>query len=62
MRDSGPVHASPSCNLNELLTGISVERGSRIRCIGAVYEAWGFPELWVDTPDRTPRNDERGNQ
>ena len=113
LRDAGPVHESPSCILNELLTRISLERGSRVRCCGAVYlmerdpdgrprlvmvadqtiymhpevwlpgdpaivrgedplpdvllevdhttdvrrnklplyEAWGFPELWVDTPD-----------
>jgi hypothetical protein len=113
LRDAGPVHESPPSLLNELLTRISLERGSRIRCCGAVYlmerdgdgrpaqvmvadqtiylhpevwlpgdpaivqgedplpdvilevdhttdvrrdklplyEAWGFPELWVDTPD-----------
>ena len=113
LRDAGPVHEIPPHLLNELLTRISLERGSRIRCAGAVYlmerhrdgrprqvlvadqtiyldrevwtprdpaivkgedplpdvllevdhttdvrrnklpvyEAWGFPEVWVDTPD-----------
>ena len=112
-RDAGPVHEVPAQLLNELLTRLGQERGSRIRCAGAVYlmerdrdgrprqvlvadqtiyldreawlprdpaivrgedplpdvllevdhttdvrrnklpvyEAWGFPELWVDTPD-----------
>ena len=112
-RDAGPVHEVPAHLLNELLTRLGQERGSRIRCAGAVYlmerdgderprqvlvadqtiyldreawlprdpaivkgedplpdvllevdhttdvrrnklpvyEAWGFPEVWVDTPD-----------
>ncbi len=113
LRDAGPVHEIPPHLLNELLTRLGLERGSRIRCAGAVYlmerdrdgrpwqvlvadqtiyldreawvprdpaivkgedplpdvllevdhttdvrrnklpvyEAWGFPEVWVDTPD-----------
>ena len=113
LRDAGPVHESPPNVLGEVLTRISQERGSRIRCYGAVYlmerdaagrprrvmvadqtiylrpgrwqpsdpaiirgedplpevilevdhttdvrrnklglyEAWGFPEVWVETPD-----------
>ena len=113
LRDAGPVHEIPPHLLSELLTRLGLERGSRIRCAGAVYlmerdrdgrprqvlvadqtiylyreawaprdpaivkgedrlpdvllevdhttdvrrnklpvyEAWGFPEVWVDTPD-----------
>ncbi|MYD87867.1 MAG: hypothetical protein F4Y14_17850 [Acidobacteria bacterium] len=113
LRDAGPVHESPPHVLSEILTRISQERGSRIRCYGAVYlmerdgagrprrvmvadqtiylrpgrwkpsdpaiirdedplpdvileedhttdvrrnklglyESWGFPEVWVETPD-----------
>ena len=113
LRDAGPVHEIPPHLLSELLTRLALERGSRIRCAGAVYlmerdgagrpwqvlvadqtiyldrevwvprdpaivmgedplpdvilevdhttdvrrnklpvyEAWGFPEVWVDTPD-----------
>ena len=113
LRDAGPVHESPPNVLSEILTRISLERGSRIRCYGAVYlmerdgagrprrvmvadqtiylrpgrwkpsdpaiirdedplpdvilevdhttdvrrnklglyESWGFPEVWVETPD-----------
>ena len=118
LRDAGPVHEIPPHLLSELLTRISLERGSRIRCAGAVYlmerrqdgrprqvlvadqtiyldreiwtprdpaivkgedplpdvllevdhttdvrrnklpvyEAWGFPEVWVDTPDAPSPN------
>lgn len=113
LRDAGPVHEGPPSVLGEILTRISLERGSRIRRYGAVYlmerdsdgrprrvmvadqtvylrpgrwrprdpaivkgedplpdvilevdhttdvrrnklalyEAWGFPEVWVETPD-----------
>ena len=113
LRDAGPVHETAPTLLSELLTRLGQERGSRIRCAGAVYlmerdedgrprqvlvadqtiyldrrvwrprdpaivlgadplpdvilevdhttdvrrnklpvyEAWGFPEVWVDTPD-----------
>lgn len=113
LRDAGPVHEGPPNVLSEILTRISQERGSRIRCYGAVYlmerdgagrprrvmvadqtiylrpgrwrpsdpaiirdedplpnvilevdhttdvrrnklglyESWGFPEVWVETPD-----------
>ena len=113
LRDAGPVHESPPNVLSEILTRISLERGSRIRWYGAVYlmerdgagrprrvmvadqtiylrpgrwkpsdpaiirdedplpdvilevdhttdvrrnklalyESWGFPEVWVETPD-----------
>ena len=37
LRDAGPVHEIPPHLLSELLTRISLERGSRIRCAGAVY-------------------------
>ena len=118
LRDAGPVHEVPPHLLNELLTRLAQERGSRIRCAGAVYlmerdgagrprqvlvadqtiyldreawlprdpaivrgedrlpdvllevdhttdvrrnklpvyEAWGFPEVWVDTPDAPSPN------
>ncbi|MCY4506484.1 MAG: Uma2 family endonuclease [Acidobacteria bacterium] len=113
LRDAGPIHETAPNLLSELLTRLGQERGSRIRCAGAVYlmerdaagrprqvlvadqtiyldrstwrprdpaivlgvtplpdvilevdhttdvrrnklpvyEAWGFPEVWVDTPD-----------
>ena len=113
LRDAGPIHEGPPNVLSEILTRISLERGSRIRCYGAVYlmerdgagrprrvmvadqtiylrpgrwkpsdpaiirdedplpdvilevdhttdvrrnklglyESWGFPEVWVETPD-----------
>ena len=113
LRDAGPVHEGPPNVLSEILTRISLERGSRIRYYGAVYlmerdgagrprrvmvadqtiylrpgrwkpsdpaiirgedplpdvilevdhttdvrrnklglyESWGFPEVWVETPD-----------
>ena len=113
LRDAGPVHEIPWSVLGEILTRISLERGSRIRRYGAVYllerdsagrprrvlvadqtvylrpgrwrprdpaivkgedplpdvilevdhttdvrrnklalyESWGFPEVWVETPD-----------
>lgn len=118
LRDAGPVHESPPNVLREILTRISQERGSRIRCYGAVYlmerdgagrprrmmvadqtiylrpghwkprdpaiirgedplpdvilevdhttdvrrnklglyESWGFPEVWVETPDTPSPN------
>ena len=118
LRDAGPVHETAPNLLSELLTRLGQERGSRIRCAGAVYlmerggdgqprqvlvadqtiyldrsvwrprdpaivlgvdplpdvilevdhttdvrrnklpvyEAWGFPEVWVDTPDEPSRN------
>ena len=118
LRDAGPVHESPPNILSEILTRISQERGSRIRCYGAVYlmerdgagrprrvmvadqtiylrpgswkpsdpaiirdedplpdvilevdhttdvrrnklglyESWGFPEVWVETPDTPSPN------
>ena len=118
LRDAGPVHETSPNLLSELLTRLGQERGSRIRCAGAVYlmerdedgkprqvlvadqtiyldrsvwrprdpaivlgvdplpdvilevdhttdvrrnklpvyEAWGFPEVWVDTPDEPSRN------
>ena len=118
LRDAGPVHEIPPHLLSELLTRLGLERGSRIRCAGAVYlmerdaagrprqvlvadqtiyldrevwtprdpaivkgedplpdvllevdhttdvrrnklpvyEAWGFPEVWVDTPDAPSPN------
>ncbi len=118
LRDAGPVHETAPSLLSELLTRLGQERGSRIRCAGAVYlmerdearrprqvlvadqtiyldrsvwrphdpaivlgvdplpdvilevdhttdvrrnklpvyEAWGFPEVWVDTPDEPSRN------
>ena len=118
LRDAGPVHETAPSLLSELLTRLGQERGSRIRCAGAVYlmerdeagrprqvlvadqtiyldrsvwrprdpaivlgvdplpdvilevdhttdvrrnklpvyEAWGFPEVWVDTPDTPSRN------
>ena len=118
LRDGGAAHESPSAALNEFLTRISLERGSRIRCWGAVhlmerdgegrprraatadqtvylhpdvcgpgadavvrgedplpdvilevdhttdvrrnklrlYEAWGLPEVWVETPDAPSRS------
>ena len=118
LRDAGPVHESPPNVLSEILTRISQERGSRIRCYGAVYlmerdgagrprrvmvadqtiylrpgrwkpsdpaiirdedplpdvilevdhttdvrrnklglyESWGFPEVWVETPDTPSPN------
>ena len=118
LRDAGPVHETAPTLLSELLTRLGQERGSRIRCAGAVYlmerdgdgrprqvlvadqtiyldrsawrprdpaivlgadplpdvilevdhttdirrnklpvyEAWGFPEVWVDTPDLPSRN------
>ena len=118
LRDAGPVHETAPTLLSELLTRLGLERGSRIRCAGAVYlmerdgdgrprqvlvadqtiyldrgvwrprdpaivlgvdplpevilevdhttdvrrnklpvyEAWGFPEVWVDTPDTPSRN------
>ena len=118
LRDAGPVHEIAPTLLSELLTRLGQERGSRIRCAGAVYlmerdgdgrprqvlvadqtiyldrsvwrprdpaivlgvdplpdvilevdhttdvrrsklpvyEAWGFPEVWVDTPDLPSRN------
>ncbi len=118
LRDAGPVHETAPTLLSELLTRLGQERGSRIRCAGAVYlmerdeagrprqvlvadqtiyldrsvwrprdpaivlgvdplpdvilevdhttdvrrnklpvyEAWGFPEVWVDTPDEPSRN------
>ena len=37
LRDAGPVHEGPPNVLSEILTRISLERGSRIRCYGAVY-------------------------
>lgn len=113
LREGGAAHESPPGVLGEILTRISLERGSRIRCFGSVYlmerdgegrpkqvmtadqtvylrpdvwlpedpaivcgrdplpdvllevdhttdvrrnklrlyEAWGLPELWVETPD-----------
>ena len=113
LRDAGPVHETPPNVLSEILTRISLERGSRIRRYGSVYlmerdgagrprrvmvadqtvylrpgrwqprdpaivkgedplpdvilevdhttdvrrnklalyESWGFPEVWVETPD-----------
>ena len=122
LRDAGPVHETAPTLLSELLTRLGQERGSRIRCAGAVYlmerdeagrprqvlvadqtvyldrrvwrprdpavvlgvdplpdvllevdhttdvrrnklpvyEAWGFPEVWVDTPDETSPNRPRG--
>ncbi|MYN63656.1 MAG: hypothetical protein F4X11_01290 [Acidobacteria bacterium] len=122
LRDAGPVHESPPNVLSEILTRISQERGSRIRCYGAVYlmerdgagrprrvmvadqtiylrpgrwkpsdpaiirdedplpnvilevdhttdvrrnklglyESWGFPEVWVGTPDTPSPNRPRG--
>ena len=118
LRDAGPVHETAPSLLSELLTRLGQERGSRIRCAGAVYlmerdeagrprqvlvadqtiyldrrvwrprdpaivlgvdplpdvilevdhttdvrrnklpvyEAWGFPEVWVDTPDEPSPN------
>ena len=118
LRDAGPVHEGPPNVLSEILTRISQERGSRIRCYGAVYlmerdgagrprrvmvadqtiylrpgrwtpsdpaiirdedplpdvilevdhttdvrrnklglyESWGFPEVWVETPDTPSPN------
>ena len=120
LRDGGGTHESPPAALNEFLTRISLERGSRIRCWGAVYlmerdgegrprrvatadqtvylhpevcgpgadadavvrgedplpdvilevdhttdvrrnklrlyEAWGLPEVWVETPDAPSRS------
>ena len=118
LRDAGPVHEIAPQLLGELLTRLGQERGSRIRCAGAVYlmerdgdgrarqvlvadqtiyldrrvwtprdpaivlgvdplpdvilevdhttdvrrnklpvyEAWGFPEVWVDTPDTPSPN------
>ncbi len=122
LRDAGPVHETPPSVLGEILTRISLERGSRIRRYGAVYlmerdrakrprrvmvadqtvylrpgtwrphdpailrgedplpdlilevdhttdvrrnklglyEAWGFPEVWVETPDEPSRSRPRG--
>ena len=37
LRAAGPVHESPPNVLSEILTRISLELGSRIRCYGAVY-------------------------
>ena len=118
LRDGGTAHESPPSLLGELLTRISLERGSRIRCYGSVYlmerdeegrprkvatadqtvylrpdvwlprdpaviqgedplpevilevdhttdvrrnklrlyEAWGLPEVWVETPDAPSRS------
>ena len=118
LRDAGPVHETAPSLLSELLTRLGQERGSRIRCAGAVYlmerdedgrprqvlvadqtiyldrsvwrprdpaivlgvdplpdvilevdhttdvrrnklpvyQAWGFPEVWVDTPDEPSPN------
>ena len=118
LRDAGPVHETAPTLLSELLTRLGQERGSRIRCAGAVYlmerdgdgrprqvlvadqtiyldrsvwrprdpaivlgvdplpdvilevdhttdvrrnklpvyAAWGFPEVWVDTPDEPSPN------
>ena len=118
LRDAGSVHEVPPAVLGELLTRISQERGSRVRCFGAVYlmerdgagrprrvmcadqtvylrpgswqpsdpaiirgedplpdvilevdhttdvrrnklglyESWGFPEVWVETPDTPSPN------
>ena len=118
LRDAGPVHETAPTLLSELLTRLGQERGSRIRCAGAVYlmerdgdgrprqvlvadqtiyldrgvwrprdpaivlgvdplpdvilevdhttdvrrnklpiyEARGFPEVWVDTPDEPSPN------
>ena len=122
LRDGGTAHESPSVTLAELLTRISLERGSRFGCWGAVYlmerdgegrprrvatgdqtvylhpdvcgpgdlavvrgedplpdvvlevdhttdvrrnklplyEAWGLPEVWVETPDAPSRSRPRG--
>ena len=118
VRDGGPVHESPVGILSEILTRLSLERGSRIRLYQSVYlleraadgrprqmmeadqalylhpdawlprgeaivkgedplpevllevdhttdvrrnklalyEAWGFPEVWVETPDEPSRS------
>ena len=37
LRDAGPVHETAPSLLSELLTRLGQERGSRIRCAGAVY-------------------------
>ena len=37
LRDAGPVHETAPTLLSELLTRLGQERGSRIRCAGAVY-------------------------
>ena len=118
LRDGGPVHESPVGILSEIVTRLSLERGSRVRLyqsvhllerdrdgrprqmmqadqtlyvhlgVGlpsgeaivrgedplpevilevdhttdvrrnklALYQAWGFPELWVETPDEPSRS------
>ena len=37
LRDAGPVHETAPSLLSELLTRLGQERGSRVRCAGAVY-------------------------